>query len=98
MGVYIYSPSPLLIFVLALSLSLSLSCEEVDTLYFVTGWASASKHTILLEIGTASSIWCQSKYYSLFTDILNNGYYAVHNEICLYVCLVEYELEQCHVD
>ncbi len=61
---------------------------EVDILYFVAGWAYASRHTILLGIGTATSIWCQSKYYSLFTDIMSNGHSAAHDEAYLYVYLV----------
>lgn len=59
-----------LVFFSCLSFGLSfISCvQRVDILYFVNGWAYASRHTILLGIGTVTSIWCQSKYYSLFTN------------------------------
>ena len=64
--------------------------QEVEyILYFVTGWVYASRHTILLGIGTAMSIWCQSKYYSLFSDIMSYGHNAAHNEACLYVYLMQ---------
>lgn len=70
--------------------------QEVDTLCFVTGRSHASRHTILLGVGTAASISCQSKYYSLFTDIKSNRLHAAHNEACFYICLVQYVLKQCH--
>lgn len=43
------------------------------------------------------SIWCQSKYYSLFTNIMSNRIKVAHNEGCLYVYLVQYALEQCYI-
>ncbi len=91
-SIFIHSPPPppLMVFFSCLSLWFSFfsRVKEVDILYFVTGWAYASRHTILLRIGTATSISCQSKYYSLFADIMSNGHNAAHNEACLYVLLV----------
>lgn len=92
-------PFLLLVFFSCLSLCFSFfsHIHEVDILYFVTGWAYASRHTILLGIGTATSIWCQSKYYSLFTDIMSSGHNVAHNEACLYIYMVQYVMEQCHI-
>lgn len=74
---------------LFLSVPLVIFCvPEVDIQHIVAGWAYASRHTILLGIGVAMSIWCQSKYYSLFADIMSNGHNAAHNEACFYVNLV----------
>ena len=83
-----FRPPPTSFLFLSVPVILIPYVQEVDTLYFVTGWAYASRHTILLGIGTATSIWCQSKYYSLFANIMSNGHNAAHNEACLYIYLV----------
>lgn len=48
------------------------SVQETDMLY--VGRAYASRHTILLGIGTVVLVCCQSKYCSLFTNIMSNGH------------------------
>lgn len=48
------------------------SVQETDVLY--VGRAHAWRHTILLGIGSAMLVCCQSKYYSLFTNIMSNSH------------------------
>lgn len=48
------------------------SVQEADMPY--VGRAYAWRHTIPLGIGTAMLVCCQSKYYSLFTNIMSNSH------------------------